>query len=188
MSTLTSRVTKATYSSLCEKIDRKLSVWKTKYLSLAGKITLTKSTVTTMAKYTMQPANISVQSAMTLIRRKGELYGKVMRTSTKCTSFHGMHIKAQMRLVGQGFVQSISNVTFFTKVGCFYVFLFLFFSFSFFLHRQINYLKSSLSFFNAMQYHERSKPHFLDTTEVTIVTTRSKTYYVCYSPRYSNWS
>lgn len=49
MPTRTSRVTRDTFGYLCEKIDSCLAGWKTKYLSLAGRITLAKSTVTTIA-------------------------------------------------------------------------------------------------------------------------------------------
>lgn len=55
---LTSRVTRETFGYLCEKIDRKLAGWKSKYLSLAGRITLAKSTVSTMTTYAMQTAKI----------------------------------------------------------------------------------------------------------------------------------
>lgn len=58
MPTLTSRVTKATYAHLCEKMDRRLAGWKSKYLSLAGRITLAKSTFNTLATYSMQTAKI----------------------------------------------------------------------------------------------------------------------------------
>lgn len=58
MPTLTSRVTKETFSHLCEKIDRRLTSWKTKYLSIAGRITLAKSTLSTLANYSMQTAEI----------------------------------------------------------------------------------------------------------------------------------
>lgn len=58
MPTLTSRVTKDTFSHLCEKIDRRLAGWKSKYLSLAGRITLAKSTISSMAFYSMQTAKI----------------------------------------------------------------------------------------------------------------------------------
>ena len=58
MPTLTSRVTRDTFGHICEKIDRKLAGWKTKYLSLAGRITLAKSTLTTMANYSMQSAKL----------------------------------------------------------------------------------------------------------------------------------
>lgn len=58
LASLTSRVTKATFGHLCEKIDRKLTGWKSKYLSLAGRITLAKSTISTMACYSMQTAKI----------------------------------------------------------------------------------------------------------------------------------
>ncbi|XP_021717958.1 uncharacterized protein LOC110685744 [Chenopodium quinoa] len=58
MPTLTRRVTKDTYSHLCEKIDRRLAGWKSKYLSLAGRITLAKSTLSTMSFYSMQTAKV----------------------------------------------------------------------------------------------------------------------------------
>lgn len=58
MPTLTSRVTRATFSHLCEKIDRRLSGWKTKYLSLAGRITLANTTVASLGFYSMQTAKI----------------------------------------------------------------------------------------------------------------------------------
>ncbi|XP_021726206.1 uncharacterized protein LOC110693390 [Chenopodium quinoa] len=58
MPTLTNTVTKQTYAYLCEKIDRRLSGWKSKYLSLAGRVTLAKSAITTMANYSMQSAKI----------------------------------------------------------------------------------------------------------------------------------
>lgn len=58
MPTLTSRVTKETFSHLCEKIDRRLTGWKAKYLSLAGRITLANSTISTMAMYSMQTAKL----------------------------------------------------------------------------------------------------------------------------------
>lgn len=58
MPTLTSRVTGDTFAHLCEKVDRRLAGWKTKYLSLAGRITLAKSTISSMAYYSMQMAKI----------------------------------------------------------------------------------------------------------------------------------
>lgn len=58
MPTITGRVTRATFGHICEKIDRKLAGWMTKYLSLAGRITLAKSTLTTMANYSMQSAKL----------------------------------------------------------------------------------------------------------------------------------
>ncbi|XP_056688102.1 uncharacterized protein [Spinacia oleracea] len=54
MPTLSSRITKEKFSHLCEKIDRRLVGWKTKYLSLTGRITLAKSTISSMAFYSMQ--------------------------------------------------------------------------------------------------------------------------------------
>ncbi|XP_021761146.1 uncharacterized protein LOC110725977 [Chenopodium quinoa] len=45
-----------TFGYLCEKVDRRLAGWKSKFLSLAGRITLAKSTLNTMANYAMQTA------------------------------------------------------------------------------------------------------------------------------------
>lgn len=58
MPTLTSRVTRNTFAYLCEKINRRLSGCKSKFLSLAGRITLAKSTLNTMSNYAMQTAKI----------------------------------------------------------------------------------------------------------------------------------
>lgn len=58
MPTLTSRVTKDTFQHLCEKIDRRLTGWKTKYLSLASRITLAKSTLSTVSYFSMQIAKL----------------------------------------------------------------------------------------------------------------------------------
>lgn len=58
MPTLSSRVTKDTFGYLCEKIDCRLAGWKTKYLSLAGRITLAKSTFSTIASHAMQTAKL----------------------------------------------------------------------------------------------------------------------------------
>ena len=58
MPTLTSSVTKEKFQYICERIDRRLMGWKTKYLSLAGRITLAKSTLTTLANYPMQATKL----------------------------------------------------------------------------------------------------------------------------------
>ncbi|KAL2902408.1 hypothetical protein RDABS01_027490 [Bienertia sinuspersici] len=58
MPALHTRVTKATFAHLCEKVDRKLVGWKSKFLSLAGRATLAQSTLSTMALYSMQTAKV----------------------------------------------------------------------------------------------------------------------------------
>lgn len=58
MPTLTSRVTRETFGHLCEKIDRRLSGWKSRHLSLAGRITLAKSTLASLGYYSMQTAKL----------------------------------------------------------------------------------------------------------------------------------
>lgn len=58
MPTLTNQVTRDTFGYLCKKIDRRLAGWKSKYLSLARRITLAKSTISAMASYAMQMEKI----------------------------------------------------------------------------------------------------------------------------------
>ena len=43
--TINGRVTKATYQSIIEKVDKRLAGWKTKCLSLAGRATLIQATI-----------------------------------------------------------------------------------------------------------------------------------------------
>nr|KYP70239.1 Putative ribonuclease H protein At1g65750 family [Cajanus cajan] len=57
-----SRVNRATYSGIIEKVTQRLNNWKAKSLSFAGRLTLTKSFLTALPSYTMQtvwlPRNI----------------------------------------------------------------------------------------------------------------------------------
>ncbi|CAL1358518.1 unnamed protein product [Linum trigynum] len=50
------RVTKETYKYILENIDRRLASWKTKSLSLAGRVTLATSVLNALPNYTMQTA------------------------------------------------------------------------------------------------------------------------------------
>ncbi|KAL2897415.1 hypothetical protein RDABS01_039198 [Bienertia sinuspersici] len=58
MPSLHGLVTKSTFSFLCEKVDRKLAGWKSRFFSLAGRSTLAQSTLSSMAVYSMQTAKI----------------------------------------------------------------------------------------------------------------------------------
>lgn len=58
MPALHSRVTKSTFAHLCLKVDRKLAGWKSKFLSMAGRVTLAQSTLSTMALYSMQTVKV----------------------------------------------------------------------------------------------------------------------------------
>lgn len=64
MPTLTSCVTCNTFIHLCKMIDRRLSGWKSKHLSLAKRITLAKSTITTLANYSMQTTKFLARCVM----------------------------------------------------------------------------------------------------------------------------
>lgn len=48
------KMSKATYRSIIEKADRRLSMWKAKNLSFAGRVTLTKSVLSALPSYVMQ--------------------------------------------------------------------------------------------------------------------------------------
>ncbi|XP_074299645.1 uncharacterized protein LOC141630789 [Silene latifolia] len=58
MPTINGRVTRHTFAHLEEKMNNRLAGWTIKKLSLAGMETLVKSTLTTMANYSMQTAKI----------------------------------------------------------------------------------------------------------------------------------
>ncbi|XP_074298106.1 uncharacterized protein LOC141628922 [Silene latifolia] len=58
MPTINGRVTRHTFEHLEDKINTRLAGWSTKKLSLAGRETLVKSTLLTMANYSMQTAKI----------------------------------------------------------------------------------------------------------------------------------
>ncbi|VVA15574.1 Hypothetical predicted protein, partial [Prunus dulcis] len=52
------RVTKATYKGVLIKVQAKLSAWKSQLLSMAGRITLIQSVVSSIPLYTMQTAKL----------------------------------------------------------------------------------------------------------------------------------
>ena len=56
--TINGRITKATYRHVVERVERRLAGWKTKCLSLAGRITLIQSTISSIPAYTMQTAKL----------------------------------------------------------------------------------------------------------------------------------
>ncbi|EOY04491.1 Non-LTR retroelement reverse transcriptase-like protein [Theobroma cacao] len=58
------RVTKATYSDLCNKVGRKLEQWSNKFLSMAGRVSLVQAVSSTMASYIMQTTLLPDSVAM----------------------------------------------------------------------------------------------------------------------------
>ncbi|XP_074267507.1 uncharacterized protein LOC141590888 [Silene latifolia] len=58
MPTINGRVTRHTFAHLEERVNKRLSGWASKQLSLAGRDTLVKSTLTTLVNYSMQTAKI----------------------------------------------------------------------------------------------------------------------------------
>ncbi|XVF22870.1 hypothetical protein REPUB_Repub12eG0208500 [Reevesia pubescens] len=65
------RVTKNTFSDLLDKVKKRLSGWKAKQLSLAGRQTLVQSVFSTIATYTMQSSRlpVSVSNAVDRLNR-----------------------------------------------------------------------------------------------------------------------
>lgn len=74
MPTLMSRVTLDTFRHLCEKVDRKMSGWKTKFLSLAGRITLAKSTMSALATYSIQTTKIPRTICDNIDKKNSKIY------------------------------------------------------------------------------------------------------------------
>ncbi|XP_074301475.1 uncharacterized protein LOC141632870 [Silene latifolia] len=58
MPTINGRVTKETFDFIAQKVDKRLSGWKAKNLSLAGRTTLVQSTLSTIPSYPMQTAKL----------------------------------------------------------------------------------------------------------------------------------
>jgi len=56
--TINGRVTKATFGAVVERVENRLAGWRVKCLSLAGRITLIQSTITTIPAYVMQSARL----------------------------------------------------------------------------------------------------------------------------------
>ena len=56
--TIHGRVTKNLFQNVVTRVDNRLAGWKTKCLSLAGRITLIKSTITAIPAYVMQSARL----------------------------------------------------------------------------------------------------------------------------------
>ncbi|KAH9671615.1 putative ribonuclease H protein [Citrus sinensis] len=65
---LHSRVTKATYQGILDKVQQRLSGWNAKHLSLAGRITLVQSVIQALPVYAMQSTKITV-SVLTKIEQ-----------------------------------------------------------------------------------------------------------------------
>jgi len=55
---LSKRVTKATFQCIVDRVEKRLSGWRTKCLSLAGRVTLIKSTLTSIPAYVMQTCRL----------------------------------------------------------------------------------------------------------------------------------
>lgn len=118
MPTLTSRVTKETFSHLCEKIDRRLAGWKTKYLSLAGRMTLAKSTLSTLANYSMQSAKIPRNVCEEIDRKTRKFIwgGDEDRRKTHLLSWETLQKPRQHGGIGIRSAQQ-ANDAFLTKLG-----------------------------------------------------------------------
>jgi len=67
--TINGRVTCATYQSVIDKVDKRLAGWKTKCLSLAGRVTLIQSTIFAIPAYVMQSAKLPRSLCDTLDRK-----------------------------------------------------------------------------------------------------------------------
>ncbi|KAJ8444213.1 LOW QUALITY PROTEIN: hypothetical protein Cgig2_028094 [Carnegiea gigantea] len=58
VSTLSQRVNKKTFRYVVERLEKRLAGWRTKCLSLAGRVTLINSTLTTIPTYVMQTCRL----------------------------------------------------------------------------------------------------------------------------------
>ncbi|CAL8138061.1 unnamed protein product [Prunus armeniaca] len=68
-----SRINKATYRSVVDKVQQKLTAWKGKLLSLPGKATLIQSVTASIPLYTMQTAHLVKWDTVCKSKKKGGL-------------------------------------------------------------------------------------------------------------------
>jgi len=79
--TLSRKVSKTTFQHVIDRVDKRLTRWRTKYLSLVGWITLVKSTLTIIPVYTIQTVASHELFATSWIRRLDGFSGQeVMRS------------------------------------------------------------------------------------------------------------
>lgn len=62
MPLINTRVTKATYASIVDKVQCRLANWKSKHLSMAGRLTLVQAVTTSIPTYAMQTAKLPASS------------------------------------------------------------------------------------------------------------------------------
>lgn len=58
MSMIHSRVTKHIYATLIDKVEGRLASWKSKHLSMAGRLTLIQAVTSSISTYAMQTAKL----------------------------------------------------------------------------------------------------------------------------------
>ena len=62
MPVLQKRINKETFGEVIEKVSSKLAGWKSRFLSLAGRITLTKSVLTSIPVHTMSTISLPIST------------------------------------------------------------------------------------------------------------------------------
>ncbi|XP_074289408.1 uncharacterized protein LOC141614562 [Silene latifolia] len=116
--TINGRVNRHTFSHLEERVNRRLAGWSTKRLSLAGRATLVKSTLNTIANYNMQSAKIP-RSVCDSIDRKSRRFlwgGDEDKKSIHLVSWE--NIQKPKSIGGLGIMSARqANAAFLTKLG-----------------------------------------------------------------------
>ena len=75
VSTINGKVTRDTFQSVLTKVDARLAGWKSKCLSLAGRLTLIQATISAIPAYVMQSARLPRSLCDGLTPRSGGFYG-----------------------------------------------------------------------------------------------------------------
>lgn len=79
MHVLQKRINKETFGEVIEKVSSKLAGWKRRFLSLAGRITLTKSVLSSIPVHTMSTIALMISTLDQLDKILGPLSGVVVR-------------------------------------------------------------------------------------------------------------
>ncbi|GKE01820.1 hypothetical protein Tco_1389803 [Tanacetum coccineum] len=118
MPTINGRVTKATFQHIIDKVGKRLSEWKAKCISLAGRTTLTKLVLSSPAYYSMQTIKIP-RSVCDSVDRKSRMFIWGGSNDKKKIHFLSWNTLQRQRKEGGIGIRSMrqANATFLTKLG-----------------------------------------------------------------------
>ena len=84
------RVTSASFEHIIQKLDSKLAGWKARYISSAGRATVSLSTLSSFALYSMQTAKVPRSICDEIDRKTRRFIWEVQRRKERSIWWHGI--------------------------------------------------------------------------------------------------